>query len=136
MAKVGRPKITTEKFPDGWQEHIINEMSQGASRAEIYAWLNIDKEVFTRLIEEDQEFSETIKSGERQSHAWWERKGRTELDNKDFSATLWYMNMKNRFGWRDKQETDITSGGQPIGVTVSDDQLTQLTQARARRSDS
>lgn len=83
-------------------------MGQGASLTEIKAFLSISNDLYTRLLEEDKEFSVTIKKGLALSHAWWEKLGRENLFNKDFSATLWYMNMKNRFNWRDRQEVDAT----------------------------
>ena len=102
---MARPKITTDDFPENWENGIIELASQGASDVEIRDYLNgICHETWARLIEEDKEFSETVKKARLKCQVWWEKKGRLNLDEKDFSATLWYMNMKNRFGWADKQE--------------------------------
>lgn len=101
---VGRPKITTADFFDGWKDVVIGEFKMGASREEVYALLDISDSTFARLMREDADFSRTIKTGERYSKAWWLNVGRTQLRNKDFSYVGWYMNMKNRFDWADKQE--------------------------------
>lgn len=112
---VGRPKITTADFPDDWRLRVLSEFKMGASREEIYAMLDISDMTFARLMKEDKEFAGTIKYGERLSKAWWLNAGRTQLRNKEFSYVGWYMNMKNRFQWVDKQQTELTGrDGGPI----------------------
>lgn len=112
---IGRPKIQTTDFPKDWQTSVLNEMKMGASREEIYGMLDISDRTFARLMKEDEEFSRTIKRGERLSRTWWLNVGRTQLRNKEFSYTGWYMNMKNRFGWVDKQQTEVSGrDGGPI----------------------
>lgn len=116
---MARPKEELD-LPDGWHNSILNLYKEGASDVEVKAWIynvrgSLSNDLWERWITEEPEFSETIKIGKTLSEAWWSRSGRKNLENKDFSYTGWYMNMKNRFGWRDKQEVE-QSGGTSISV--------------------
>ena len=103
--KLGRPS----KYQPWMCDKLIEMMKEGASLKEVAAELGISRETLRNWGDEKSktycpDFSGTIKKGLELSEAWWERQGRVNLHNKDFSCVLWYMNMKNRFGWRDKQE--------------------------------
>lgn len=107
---VGRPKEDLSSLPNGWYNEILKLYSEGASDVEvkalIYEWRGrFSNTLWDRWMLEEEEFSKTIKMGRMLSEAWWTKNGRTNLKNKDFNYTGWYMNMKNRFGWADKQET-------------------------------
>ncbi|MFH2232028.1 MAG: hypothetical protein ABII13_02560 [Patescibacteria group bacterium] len=109
---VGRPKIKLSDLPDGWEEKMLELGKNGASDVEIReeALGGLCHETWIRLIKEEPKFSETVKRTGQACHSWWLKNGRVNLENKDFSPVLWYMNMKNRFGWKDKQ--DLNVGGQ------------------------
>lgn len=120
----GHPKIGLEVLWEGWYNDILEEYRNGASDVEIRAliWEKTNKEIkasytlWDRWINEEFEFSETIKMGKLLSEAWWAKTGRKNLENKDFSYTGWYMNMKNRFGWKDRSELDHTTKGESINI--------------------
>lgn len=122
---MARPKETIESLPKNWYDEILKLYQQGASDVEvkalIYKWRgSFSNDLWDRWIKEEDQFSETIKTGRLLSEAWWHKSGRVNLSDKDFSYTGWYMNMKNRFGWADKQSTDITSGGESLIFTPID----------------
>ena len=101
----GRPMITVNDLPEDWEHRILDLSNQGASIVELAVELDISRDTFYALSERDDDFFDTVKKCKQLCEAWWVRKGRTNLGNKEFSYTGWYMNMKNRFNWADKQET-------------------------------
>lgn len=110
----GRPKITTDNFQDGWQEKMISLAKEGASDVELRAEVLdcICHETWSRLIDEDSDFSETVKRCKLLSVAWWEKSGRLgAVGVNKINPTVWIFNMKNRAGWADKQEIDQTISG-------------------------
>lgn len=116
-----RPKEDLTSLPENWYNSILNLYKEGASDVEvkalIYEWRgSFSNDLWDRWIKEEAQFSETIKTGKIISEAWWSKNGRTNLENKDFSFTGWYMNMKNRFGWADR--TDTTTKGKEIKHTT------------------
>lgn len=108
--KRGRPKEGLGDLLKDLGVEILKEYSEGASDVEIKAMIweyrgSFSDDLWDRWLREELDFSGTIKRGRMLSRRWWENIGRKNMKDKDFSATLWYMNMKNRFGWADKQET-------------------------------
>lgn len=125
---LSRPKQKVEsELWDGWYNDILELYKEGASDVEIKALIyerkgSFSNDLWERWMIEEPQFSETIKMGKLISEAWWNRKGRKGLENKEFNYTGWYMNMKNRFGWADKQEIkqDVTSNQLEVVVKRMD----------------
>ena len=118
--KVGRPKEEPDreidKFPENWTEIFTELYSVGASDKEIKSlilkWRNtFSNDLWDRWMVEDKQFSETIKNGRIHSESWWETEGRTNLKDGTFNYTGWYMNMKNRFKWTDRQDSTVSHNG-------------------------
>ena len=112
----GRPKKTLKDLPKNWKELILSIKKDGGSDVEVRVALDISEELWRRFEREIEEFSRTVKRGRDLCESWWLERGR-QLENRSFNAVLWYMYMKNRFGWKDK--TDVTSGDKPIPVLAN-----------------
>jgi len=121
--KGGAPKKKLSELPDNWYNQVLDLYKEGASDVEvkalIYDWLGtFSNSLWNRWIEEEEQFSQTIKKGKMLSEAWWSRSGRVNLKEREFNYTGWYMNMKNRFGWADKQEIEQSGTVKVIGITT------------------
>lgn len=98
---VGRPTLYRKEMC----QEIMPLLKEGASIEEIGLHFDVGYSTIYVWMDEHPEFLEAIKKGREFSKAWWIKEGREALRDKDFSYTGWYMNMKNRFGWADKQES-------------------------------
>ncbi len=103
--KVGRPRKTIADLPKDWKKIALDLSAKGYSKEEIFLhFYRINAEMFYQLKARDAEFSDTIKDAEHLCKAWWIEQSRKSLKRSYFQAAIWYMNMKNRFGWKDRQE--------------------------------
>lgn len=117
--KTGRPSKTVANcLPENWKEVIIDMSTYGMSDVEIRAKLcllggKFNYDTWYALKKREVEFAETLKIGKVLCQGWWEEQGRSSLrhDKQEvFETGLWYANMKNRFGWSDKQEISTKDG--------------------------
>jgi len=128
----GRPKEGISSLPEGWYNDILEIYKNGGSDVEvkalIYEWRgSFSNDLWERWVKEEPQFSETIKVGKILSESWWQKNGRTNLHNPKFNYTGWYMQMKNRFGWSDKQDVNHRNNGKsfnsaPVTITFKSDE--------------
>lgn len=108
-----KPEAKRRGRPDHYKpemcEKLIELMREGASKTEVAAALDLsDRETLDEYAAKYEEFGDALKKGLLLSEGWWMTEGRKYIRCKDFNSTLWYMNMKNRFGWKDKTENTTT----------------------------
>lgn len=106
-------------MPEGWQDKILDLYAEGMSDYEVMTEMTLHFETFKRLLT-DPEFNEVVGMGRQKSRAWWERAGRVNLQNRDFNATLWKINVQNRLGWSDKTSTHEADTGFEKSLTADE----------------
>lgn len=120
------------KYKPEYCERVVEYMKEGASMHEVALDLDVHIDTIYEWIKVHPKFSEAIKKGKAFSEGWWKKKGRDSLNDNTFSPALWYMNMKNRFHWRDKHEVQSTV---TITEPVSIDDLESQIQDEASREE-
>jgi hypothetical protein len=107
---VGRPS----KYNPVFCELLIEHGKTGMSFEAFAGQIGVVKSTLYEWVKEHPEFSDAKKVAEDYCRYTWEKIGimgaRGLLPG--FSAASFVFNMKNRYGWKDKQ--DITSGDKPI----------------------
>lgn len=127
------------KYKEEYKDVLLQLMREGASLEEVCLELNVCRQTLYNWFEKHPEFLDTKKKGVEFSKGWWMKQGRTQLENKDFNYTGWYMNMKNRFNWTDR--VDATTKGKEISQKqdlskLSDDELRTLAELQRKSRDS
>lgn len=95
------------QLPEDWQEILLKNYKEGASDVEIRAELNMTYGKWRQLMDDSPEFYRTVVIGRQLEKAWWMKVGRVNVFDNKFNSFLWYRNMQNRFGWSDKQTSNV-----------------------------
>ena len=117
-ARGGRPTNYKPEFA----EMLIEHMAKGAPFDTFGAEVFCDSSTLYDWCKRYQEFDAAKKLGEKLSHEWWDRQGRKGLNigPKSFHGQVWSITMKNRFGYRDRQEVQLTGAdGGPVRIEKS-----------------
>jgi hypothetical protein len=111
----GRPT----KYRPEMCDRVIELMRHGASKAQICADPAIDISYETcaewcnpMSPQYSIDFSNAVKRGNLLSEAWWTKHAQDHLIDMPgegkFNTALWFINMKNRFGWRDQVDHNVS----------------------------
>ena len=118
--KTGRPT----KYDPKYCQEVIDYMAQGKSKEAFAGHIDVAKQTIYTWMEAHEEFLDAIKKGEAKCQDFWEEMGIQMALAGQGNATVWIFNMKNRFSWRDKTETEITGkDGQPFRIELINDWL-------------
>lgn len=98
-----------------WEE-LAEAYANGESDVEIAKRLNITISHFMQLYEENPAFATFVDRGRTLAQAWWYEQGRTNLWNKAFNTSLWVFQLKNKYGWADKIDTNDTTDKDPVNL--------------------
>lgn len=113
--------ICKEHDPN-WFDTALRLSQDGASIAEICVAIGISRNTLYYKMkhhDEDGKIKDMVDGWKLIAEAWFNKTGRVNLENKDFSYQGFSMFMKNRFNWNDgKQQIDITSGDEAISLPV------------------
>jgi transposase-like protein len=105
--RTGRPS----KYKPEYCEQLIEHMEQGLSFEAFAGSIGVCKQTLYTWTEEHEEFLDAKKRATEKSRLFWEKMGIDNIinvsefkgDSTSLNSAVWVFNMKNRFGWRDKQ---------------------------------
>lgn len=114
MAKRGRKPKTVADLPDNWKEIVILLSLEGKFEEQIKTALCLSKgrevksinRIWYALQERDSEFRETLKKADVFRKSYWLDLAQKGVRTTFFNTGLWFIVMKNCFGWKDKTEVD------------------------------
>ncbi len=106
---MARPETYTIEWADKEAETLADRFKDGQSVYEVCAEIGMGKEAFYKVLKTSVKFSNAYQKGLDLSAAWWHRLGREGADGSHaIQPATWCFNMKNRFGWTDRQQNEIT----------------------------
>lgn len=118
-AERGRP---TDYHP-GLCDRVLEWGKQGKSRAWIADEIGVVRNTLKNWEAAHSEFLTAMERAQVAAQRWWEDKGQTGMESREFNASIWSRSMAARFpdDWREtsRQEQTGPNGG-PIAIQWQD----------------
>jgi DNA-binding XRE family transcriptional regulator len=110
------PAGAPSKFKPAYCDEVITHCSDGASLLSFAAEIGVARSTIQQWEIDHPEFSVAVKIAKAKCAAWWERVNRHNAQTNQGNATSCIFGLKNMGAddWRDRKETDITTGGEKL----------------------
>lgn len=110
----GRPT----KYDPSYCEELITHMEMGLSYTAFAGKISVSKQTLYDWEKVYPEFLDAKRVALEKGRLFWEEAMIERLhDSQGFNTTAWVFTMKNRFGWRDKVESEVKTT-MPVMVNV------------------
>jgi hypothetical protein len=105
----GRPTLYHARYC----ERVMELATQGCCRAEIAAALCVSRKTLGAWAKVHPEFRDALRCAKELEYAWWLKAGREGQFIKGWNAVSWALQMRNRFGYRFRNDAAPGRGGEP-----------------------
>jgi len=136
-APVGRPRTSIEDLPENWKEIMMAEAQDGGGPTAYMVKLGIAHTAFNTLMDDSEDFQNTFEACMLLCRYWWETQGRRMASGADGNATVWSLNMTNRFNWRSGRNEVVGDPNAPVvnkhevkNVTMTKEEIMKELEAR------
>lgn len=106
MERKGKGRPT--KYKKAFCDQLIDHMAKGYSFESFAGLIGVQRATIYNWVEKHPQFLDAKNTAFEKSRLFWERIGVAGTTGKlpGWNPTGWIFNMKNRFNWRDKIETE------------------------------
>lgn len=122
---VGRPRTRIEDLDPNWKDIMMAEAQDGGGPTAYMVKLGIGHSALQTLLTDSEEFRSTFEACILLQQYWWETQGRKMAAGADGNATVWSLNMTNRFNWRSGRNEVVGDKTAPLQVDVKKQNLTK-----------
>ena len=122
---VGRPRTTVEDLDPNWKEIMMAEAQDGGGPTAYMVKLGIGHSALQTLLTDSEDFRTTYEACILLQQYWWETQGRKMAAGADGNATVWSLNMTNRFNWRSGRNEVVGDKTAPLQMEVKKQHLSK-----------
>lgn len=122
---LGRPRTKLEDLDPKWKEILMAEAQEGGGPTAYMVKLGIGHTAYDTLLEDYEDFRNTIEACILLQKYWWENQGKRMVTGGDGNATVYVLNMTNRFNWRSGRNEVVGDKNAPLQHEVKNQNLTK-----------